>query len=227
MDTRSSRYLNILVGLWLFVSAFVLRHSAAQFTNTWVMGIIVAAIAALALAWPAIRYLNTLAGAWLIISAFALPAITSGTRWNNFIVGIVVVVLSLAEAPTVAGLRSGTRAPHRRWPTPHASSLEEDAMTQGELDRLCINTLRFLAVDMVQKASSGHPGMPLGRGAHRIRVDDALPPVQPCRSQLRRSRSLRAVSRARIGSALCGAAPRRLRADDARASSRAFASGRA
>jgi len=35
-------------------------------------------------------------------------------------------------------------------------------MTQGELDRLCINTLRFLAVDMVQKASSGHPGMPLG-----------------------------------------------------------------
>jgi transketolase len=35
-------------------------------------------------------------------------------------------------------------------------------MTQGDLDRLCINTLRFLAVDMVQKASSGHPGMPLG-----------------------------------------------------------------
>jgi hypothetical protein len=103
MDTRSSRYLNILVGLWLFVSAFVLRHSATQFTNTWVMGIIVAAIAALALAWPAIRYLNTLAGAWLIISAFALPAITAGARWNNFICGIVVVVLSLAEAPTEAG----------------------------------------------------------------------------------------------------------------------------
>jgi transketolase len=35
-------------------------------------------------------------------------------------------------------------------------------MTPGELDRLCINTLRFLAVDMVQKAGSGHPGMPLG-----------------------------------------------------------------
>ena len=26
------------------------------------------------------------------------------------------------------------------------------------LDGLCINTLRFLAVDMVQKANSGHPG---------------------------------------------------------------------
>ena len=30
------------------------------------------------------------------------------------------------------------------------------------LDQLCINTLRFLSVDMIQKAKSGHPGMPLG-----------------------------------------------------------------
>jgi transketolase len=31
-----------------------------------------------------------------------------------------------------------------------------------ELDQLCINTVRFLSVDAVQKAKSGHPGMPLG-----------------------------------------------------------------
>jgi transketolase len=30
------------------------------------------------------------------------------------------------------------------------------------LDDLCINTIRFLAVDAVQKANSGHPGMPMG-----------------------------------------------------------------
>jgi len=30
------------------------------------------------------------------------------------------------------------------------------------IDELCINTLRFLAVDGVQKAASGHPGMPMG-----------------------------------------------------------------
>ena len=29
-------------------------------------------------------------------------------------------------------------------------------------DKLCINTLRCLSIDMVQRAKSGHPGMPLG-----------------------------------------------------------------
>ena len=31
-----------------------------------------------------------------------------------------------------------------------------------DLDQLCVNTLRFLSVDMVQKADSGHPGLPMG-----------------------------------------------------------------
>ncbi|MCW4042267.1 MAG: transketolase, partial [Candidatus Bathyarchaeota archaeon] len=31
-----------------------------------------------------------------------------------------------------------------------------------DIDRICVNTLRFLAVDAVEKAQSGHPGLPLG-----------------------------------------------------------------
>jgi transketolase len=37
----------------------------------------------------------------------------------------------------------------------------EKTMTSSELDRLSIDTLRFLSVDAVQKADSGHPGLPL------------------------------------------------------------------
>jgi transketolase len=35
-------------------------------------------------------------------------------------------------------------------------------MADPKLDNLCITTMRMLAVDMVQTAKSGHPGMPLG-----------------------------------------------------------------
>ncbi|HEY7374057.1 MAG TPA: transketolase, partial [Polyangia bacterium] len=35
-------------------------------------------------------------------------------------------------------------------------------MTKDELDKLCIDTIRFLAVDAVEQARSGHPGLPLG-----------------------------------------------------------------
>ena len=36
------------------------------------------------------------------------------------------------------------------------------AAESGNLDELCVNTIRMLAVDMVEAANSGHPGLPLG-----------------------------------------------------------------
>ena len=33
---------------------------------------------------------------------------------------------------------------------------------QSRLDALCIDTIRFLSIDAVEKANSGHPGMPMG-----------------------------------------------------------------
>ena len=38
-------------------------------------------------------------------------------------------------------------------------------MTERNLDELAINTIRFLCVDAVQHAGSGHPGLPMGAAA--------------------------------------------------------------
>ena len=38
-------------------------------------------------------------------------------------------------------------------------------MVSPSLDELCVNTIRFLSVDTVQKANSGHPGAPMGAAA--------------------------------------------------------------
>ncbi|HEY3874550.1 MAG TPA: transketolase [Candidatus Kapabacteria bacterium] len=46
----------------------------------------------------------------------------------------------------------------------HRDGHAKDAtqMSKEELDQLCVNTIRFLAVDAVEKAKSGHPGAPMG-----------------------------------------------------------------
>lgn len=42
------------------------------------------------------------------------------------------------------------------------STASSQVLSASELDNLCVNTIRFLAVDAVQRANSGHPGMPMG-----------------------------------------------------------------
>jgi len=40
--------------------------------------------------------------------------------------------------------------------------MQQDTNSTPELDQLCVNTIRALTIDAVQKAKSGHPGLPLG-----------------------------------------------------------------
>lgn len=56
------------------------------------------------------------------------------------------------------------------------------AVPTTDLDRLCVDTIRELAIDGVQRANSGHPGMPMAMGpvayllyAHVLRHSPRVP----------------------------------------------------
>jgi transketolase len=46
--------------------------------------------------------------------------------------------------------------------SPAIDRQSEVDQSKETLDRLCINCIRTLSIDGVQKANSGHPGMPMG-----------------------------------------------------------------
>jgi hypothetical protein len=111
MDNRAARYVNIALGFWLFVTAFLWPHGSGQFINTWLMGLIVAVTAAGALRVPGLRYVSTAAGVWLIVSLFAWPTVSSPTAWHNVFVGAAIALVSLvgpdeADITSSKGLQS-------------------------------------------------------------------------------------------------------------------------
>ena len=99
---------NLILGVWLFISAFLWPHSAGQLTNTWVCGLLCAAFALISTRVPNARYLNTAVAVWLFISAFALPTDRIGTVWNNALIAVAIFIVSLV-APEEA--EYGKRTP--------------------------------------------------------------------------------------------------------------------
>lgn len=82
------------------------------------------------------------------------------------------VSLSTLTIPTFSGLKSSSssskpsRIPRRRMNSSRlvrAAAVETlDKTTETSLVEKSINTIRFLAIDAVEKANSGHPGLPMG-----------------------------------------------------------------
>jgi hypothetical protein len=105
------QYLNVLVGAWLFASAFLWPHSQAQFTNTTATGLLCAVTAALSGAAPRFRFLNTGVGVWLFITSFSIPRLSEATAVNNAAVAVAIFVISLLPT-SPAGRRPRTRLAH-------------------------------------------------------------------------------------------------------------------
>ena len=91
------RSINLLLGVWLVISAFLWTHSHEQFGNTCAVGVASAVVAALAMGSPRLRWINGVVALWLFVSAFVLPHATVGTIWNGVIVAVIMFSVSVAE----------------------------------------------------------------------------------------------------------------------------------
>jgi O-antigen ligase len=88
--------LELLICIWLVMSAFAWPHSPAQLTNTWIVGVVGIVIALASIYFDdRVRYANALVAIWLFISIWALRGGRIGTFWNNLIIALVLFVLSM------------------------------------------------------------------------------------------------------------------------------------
>jgi hypothetical protein len=104
----AARTLNLIVALWLFVSAFAWPRTVPSFTNAWVVGLLAAGIAVMGMTREKARFANTALSAWLLVSAFVLPQRAPIARWNDLAVAVAMLILSLV--PGTLYRRATTRA---------------------------------------------------------------------------------------------------------------------
>jgi hypothetical protein len=104
-STRTASLLNVLAGVWLIVSPFVLGYATRPVAMwvTIVVGIIVLVLAWIRAAKPerhvGLSWVNLLLGIWLIVSPFALTYATfARATWNDVVLGAVVVILAIWSA---------------------------------------------------------------------------------------------------------------------------------
>lgn len=106
-----TRSINVILGVWLFFSAVLWPHSNIQQINAWVTGVLCVVFAALALRFPKARYLNTALAVWLFVSAWALDTSDVTIVWNNVLVALAILVVSLLPDPETNHEAHGLRPP--------------------------------------------------------------------------------------------------------------------
>jgi hypothetical protein len=95
----------VVLGLWLFLSAFLWPHTSVQFTNALLVAFLLVGGGVLCLQRvPRARHATAGIAAWLIVSSLVLPDLTPATRVNDMVVGVGVSLLAIAP-----GLSTGWR----------------------------------------------------------------------------------------------------------------------
>jgi hypothetical protein len=86
-DAMTARIVNVLIGLWLFASAFILPQGRGQLASTAICGLLVTLTAALTSYEHRFRYVTEALGLLVVVLAFAVHPLGSATFWHNGIMG--------------------------------------------------------------------------------------------------------------------------------------------
>ena len=103
-----ARTLSLILGLWLFFSAFAWPRTGATFANAWIVGLASAVVAVVGMTRARARFLNTALSAWLLASAVVLPHRSALGRWNDAIVAAAMLLLSLVPGSMYSSRRRVT-----------------------------------------------------------------------------------------------------------------------
>jgi hypothetical protein len=90
-----ARVLNVVVGAWVVLSAFLWHHTLSSRTNTWICGLLVVVFSLIALRAPRARFVTTAVAVWLFITSFTIATVSESTVWNNWICAVVIFFISL------------------------------------------------------------------------------------------------------------------------------------
>jgi hypothetical protein len=86
-----------LLGIWLMFAPAVFQSQGAAANNDYLVGALVITFAVIGMGeiTRIARWLNLLFGAWLIVAPWVLTGSVTGSRWNNAIVGVLLIGLTI------------------------------------------------------------------------------------------------------------------------------------
>jgi hypothetical protein len=119
---------NILLATWLFVAAFAFNPSRPQFWSMATIAVLVVGFECLSIWKDRLRYVDTVLGAWLILSIWVLPTRNEFVYWNNCVVGLLIVTLSMVR----------TKVKNRPWVTSrdgYQRATEDEVREMGKVPR--------------------------------------------------------------------------------------------
>ena len=96
---HGARIANIILGVWLVLSSFIWRDTAAEFANAWIVGVVIVLVSLAAFWAPNLRHVNCAMAGWLFLSAWWMRWQRTATFWNTVVVAVLVFAFSLIPTP--------------------------------------------------------------------------------------------------------------------------------